>query len=1004
MILAAGTLALGVAPAHAAGNATQGIGVDNGAGWIGSWFVPGVGYVYCINPARDTGFNNDPVLQSSYDRSYVADTSWSAVSGWTQVADLTPRQMFEVSYIVTTYGQLGAAAPGTADQQTWAAATELAVWDRAVTSMNSSYGPMPPSALYSSRAGSQEATVLAKLAAINADVANQNPSGTTTASGTLDVSMDNYRDGNLVVNLAGVSNADVVLTLTGATFSATGTSAMTVNASNGLRIPITGNSANAVDAGSKSYKISASGTATVLGSGYGENANILTSNGQDMVAPGNAAPATFTLGGGSADPIIVFDAVVSTEAPKFIGEGETFTDTLFASIGNPTDPASNPWAQFSNGNYVPIEARGTLYGPFLALPDESPTAPSWAPVAASNVPVTLNGPGEYHADAGVSSLEPGYYTWVWNVSAADQPAAVSNFMPAGYNFTDSFAQTIESTISPSKLVAISKVVEPEVAITDKVSDTLTVGSQGGWIQANGARVPVTFDGTAYFVAGETAPEIVDTVPADATVLGTTQITATALGTYTSSELTAPSQKGYVVWVWEINAASQPEQYQGYVMDWADQFGIPDEITKVVAPIVATQAQTDVPVGDPIWDTAVVTGRVPTAGLDLNFELYEATKNDDDEWVCEAGNLLWTSESQTIDAEGSFQSPNAPVLPEGEYHWVEVVTTPGGDEVSRGVCGLPNETSKVIVPEVTTNAQPGAKLGEEPGLFDNATVTGPIAADGYDLTFEAYKVPVVKDATTGKWAIDYPEGFVPSTEPGANNLQWVCDAEPVFTTEEPVHVTAEGEFTSESFVPEEFGKYLWVETLTTIPAEGEEALVIHRGECGITEESSVIVDVTTKAQTDNGDQIVDIDEQAWDRAILNGYVPEGATVTIVGYQADSTVSLTEACTVDTQVFTWTSEPLPGGMAENLEIDSAKFTPQKLGTNSKVYFIETTKDSLGRTVSTGECGEPDETLSVEGAGKIAWTGGDSTPALWIGGVALLALFGAASVFMTRRRQTA
>lgn len=71
---------------------------------------------------------------------------------------------------------------------------------------------------------------------------------------------------------------------------------------------------------------------------------------------------------------------------------------------------------------------------------------------------------------------------------------------------------------------------------------------------------------------------------------------------------------------------------------------------------------------------------------------------------------------------------------------------------------------------------------------------------------------------------------------------------------------------------------------------------------------------------------------------------------------------------------------------------------------MYFIETTKDALGRTVSTGECGEPDETLSVAGDGSIAFTGGDSTPSLWVGGAALLALFGGASVFMIRRRQTA
>ena len=142
---------------------------------------------------------------------------------------------------------------------------------------------------------------------------------------------------------------------------------------------------------------------------------------------------------------------------------------------------------------------------------------------------------------------------------------------------------------------------------------------------------------------------------------------------------------------------------------------------------------------------------------------------------------------------------------------------------------------------------------------------------------------------------------------------------------------------------------------------------------------------------------------WDKAILNGYVPEGATVTIVGYQTSTSTPVTEACTAETQVYEWTSEPLLGGMAENLEIDSAKFTPEKLGTNTKVYFIETTKDALGRTVSTGECGEPDETLGVKGDGTIAFTGGSETPALFAGGLALLTLFAASALAMTRRRVT-
>lgn len=94
-----------------------------------------------------------------------------------------------------------------------------------------------------------------------------------------------------------------------------------------------------------------------------------------------------------------------------------------------------------------------------------------------------------------------------------------------------------------------------------------------------------------------------------------------------------------------------------------------------------------------------------------------------------------------------------------------------------------------------------------------------------------------------------------------------------------------------------------------------------------------------------------------------------------------------------------------MVESLIVESEPFVPAEMTSDTTPYFVEITKDALGRTVSTGECGDPDETLHVDGGGgSIAFTPGDSSPALWVGGVALLALFGAAGAYMIRRRQIA
>lgn len=601
--------------------------------------------------------------------------------------------------------------------------------------------------------------------------------------------------------------------------------------------------------------------------------------------------------------------------------------------------------------------------------------------------------------------------------------------------------TLSGADPAARGVSFAPIVETQVSSIfledgDIPADSLLFGTQADalsgvnnpWFRSSGGRyAPVTAEGVLY---GPTtgAPVQSPSVPANAEIAATATVTTDAATDPTATPTiveasNAVTEAGFYTWVWTITDTMQRDSVREFLpspYSYSHDYGLVPEtsIRGMQIGAVSQVTEEELSLGGTTTDTLAVSapingnwierdgGKVPvTYRASTYFVTDEPVRAD----TVPADAELLATQTHTVSRPGTITADPVTVpVAEGYVVWVWDIldadqAIPGFvDEWTDG-WATPREIAQVIAPEVTTNAQPGAKLGEEPGLFDVATVTDPIPAAPTTLDFEAFKVPVVKDATTGEWVIDYPEDFVPSEEPGANNLSWVCEAEPVFTTEESITVTEAGEYTSESFVPEEFGKYLWVETLTVTP-EGGDPVVVHRGECGIAEESGVIVDVTTKAQTDNGDQIVDNGEQAWDTAILNGYVPEGATVTIVGYQTSESTPVTEACTAENKVFEWTSEPLTGGMAENLEIDSAKFTPAKLGNDSKVYFIETTKDALGRTVSTGECGEPDETLGVKGDGTIAFTGGSDTPALWVGGAALLALFGAAGVYMIRRRQTA
>ncbi|MGO1629393.1 MAG: hypothetical protein ACTHX2_11305 [Microbacterium sp.] len=984
--LAAAALVGVAAPAQAAGVPEKSVGLQSAAGWVGSYYVEGVGNVYCLQPGREPAYTEDPETVSEYNGTYTHDSG--GVTGTAEV-DITPREAFEISYIAATYGQLDLApGAGTQDEKEWAAATEVAIWQRSVDELGNGYSPY---SWFHSR-WDQWPGVDQKINTINDEVADAEPSATGGGSGSLEVVMENSIDGEVVVSM---SPADAVATLTidGATFPGGQTSISGVT--DGQRIPITGDAVVDPENPSKQYNISVEGSAVGTGSGFGEQVQILQSSGQMMAHPAEETTVAFELEGAAADPILEFSPVVTTQAPEFVDAGESFTDVLTGGVAE----GSDPWLPTTSG-YIPVEATGTLYGPMLSIPDEQETAPDWAPVAGT-AEATLEGPGEVTVETDFVSDEAGYYTWVWEIDGAAQSDLTALFLPEAedYHFRDNFAQVVETSITPSGIVATSQVSEEEAAITDEISDTLQVSATGGgWIQKDGARVPVTFRGTAYAVDEE--PSISDTMPSDAVEVGTTTLTVDKPGAYESETIQAPAQVGYMTWVWEIREEDQPEDIRGYVSEWNDQFGIPAETTELYGPTVGTRAETDVPVGDTFHDVATVTGYLPESGVDIHWELYEATQGENGEWVCGEGNLLWTSSVQRITETGDYTSDEAPFQSVGEYHWVEVIETPDGEEISRGICGVPNETTKVVEPEVTTKAQPTSELGGE--IHDVATVTGPVAEDGYDLSFAAFEVP-----TTPEGEIEYPEGFTPVD--GENNLQWVCETEPVFVSSEPVTVTKEGDYESESFVPERYGKYLWVETLMYTP-EGEDEILIHRGECGVELETSYVFDVTTEAQ-----DAADAGETATDTAIVDGFMPDGATVEFTAYQVDADApQAPEAadvavCTEDSVLGTTEPVEIDGGMHDDTRIESDEIHLPDSSVDYKVYWIETVRDSDGDVIAEGECGLPEETTTVsanEEPSALAVTGGgDNTLPLLIGGGSVLAAGLALMIVqMVRRRRQA
>lgn len=113
-------------------------------------------------------------------------------------------------------------------------------------------------------------------------------------------------------------------------------------------------------------------------------------------------------------------------------------------------------------------------------------------------------------------------------------------------------------------------------------------------------------------------------------------------------------------------------------------GQPEEVT------VVTRAVPEVKLGDPAHDVAIVTGTPPT-GATLTFEAYRQTGYTAS---CTTQELVFTSDPVTVDGPGEYRSGDVVFTECGTYYWIETLRDADGEIMHRGLCGAPNETTKV----------------------------------------------------------------------------------------------------------------------------------------------------------------------------------------------------------------------------------------------------------------------------------------------------------------------
>ncbi|WP_096359321.1 hypothetical protein [Microbacterium sp. TPU 3598] len=643
---------------------------------------------------------------------------------------------------------------------------------------------------------------------------------------------------------------------------------------------------------------------------------------------------------------------------------------------------------------------------------------------------------------------------VWNtgnqqVTAGPGPRSATQFNVAGTDPTDRSV-----LFSPALSTTATAYVQPG----ERATDTLTfrtvpdrAGLNNSWPRtADGSYRVVNAEGTLYGPYADQPAES-ETVPVDARVAGhATVSTLTAGGptvSYAATSEEPVDAAGYYTWVWDIDYDNQSAITRMYLPDdysFTDSFGktVETSITPMRFTVDTEVVDKEVLLSGAAADTATVTTdglwlqqngeNVPVvARWDAYYDPRAAADIEEVAGTEIPGEAVYLgTHTEIITDNANVSTPTTvedgairvPASGEGSIVWVfSILRTDQGDTAGYVVdvvdnYGVPSEISTILQPTVTTRASAGGRVGE--GIFDTAIVGGHLPANGAQLTFDLYRVPMVQE-DNGAWAVDYPtmdekgdpilddEGNPVAFDSG--DLSWVCSPENLVVSDTDTvgtTVSENGDYQSFTHELEENGKYLWSEKLWSIPGTDEdgdpvgERELIHAGECGVAEETSFALDVKTVVMSETGASTgIEHGVSVWDTAALTGYVPENGRVNFEAYLVPDG---TTVCTEENLAWTSADVPLDGGLydAERpLEVKSEThmFNPD---VDSTLYFVAVTYDELGREVNRGACGDPDETLSLKGQKLIA-TGGEFTPL--IVGSAAAALLAGLGIFLGVRRRS-
>ncbi|MDZ8200019.1 hypothetical protein RZO50_00705 [Microbacterium sp. SSW1-59] len=729
-------------------------------GWHGSMRVGDV-HTYCIRPglAAPTGKTTDHGVR-------------------TDAAGLTPQQLTGINHLVSAYGQT--TDPVQAASVGWAVKA-IADWDETLHSfgyrgdslagaINWTFSALAPK--HNERVQELATSYYAEATALAA--------GDTAPSGRL-VFTASQTDPLRGTVTAEVPQADGFGTveLSGAVFADGSTVRSDLRAGESYDIHVTGAAENEI---------------TVRGSGVFPTAALAavryftTPGGQDTAGPAGAAEITVE-GADDAPRSLVFAPTISTQVvDRYVHDGRFVDEVLFAADG--------AWPRSDDDAYAVVHAEADIY---RSTSEPNPgDVPPGEPVATLTLQTdpTVGPTAPYRVEAVEPLPDPGFYTAVWRISAKSQGDEVRGRLPDGYAWEEQYGLRSQTIMVP----AISSRAQEELTVGAPMADDVIVDG------------PVPRDGlvlqTAVFRAVEgIAPE--ETCTEENLVWTSAAVSVDRPGTTT---FTAPEVPDFGTYYWQ-ESAHDAEGTPVHV----GRCGVAEETGVAAPPTVVTAAQPTAGFGASIIDTATVSGRVPETGETvLVFRLYRAGDGAEPSSACTEETLVAETTPIPVTGDGEYESPAVATTASGTYYWIEELTwTPrGGDPrtLATGTCGIPEETTVVERPSVTTLATPRAATGEP--FTDVATVTGLDDSVDAELVFSAFLHP------TGDAA--------------------VCSDRIAET--EPVPVTGDGEYESPAVTSDTSGTVQWIALLQYRPSPESDVVVIYRGECGEEGESTIVDDL------------------------------------------------------------------------------------------------------------------------------------------------------------------